>query len=291
VRKPAARETLQEALAKARMITERDVRTLLVAGGDAQRSGICEMLGETDLQVTIVETPDQVLDALRGQRFDCMVIDEQLADMTGIDLIRKIVESEVASGMPIVMYGIDESNPREQDEAGRLAEIVVLKKAATVEAVLAETTWFLHHAIGNLPSGKRQTLSEAQRAARALSGRQVLIVDDDIRNIFALSGALEQHGMTVLNAENGPDGVAVLKENPQVDAVLMDIMMPEVDGYETMRMIRGIERFRSLPIIAVTAKAMKGDREKCIEAGATDYIAKPVNVEQLMSLLRVWLPR
>jgi CheY-like chemotaxis protein len=116
-------------------------------------------------------------------------------------------------------------------------------------------------------------------------------VDDDIRNIFALSGALEQHGMTVLNAENGPDGVEILKQNPQIDAVLMDIMMPEVDGYETMRIIRGIEQFRNLPIIAVTAKAMKGDREKCIEAGATDYIAKPVNVEQLMSLLRVWLAK
>jgi CheY-like chemotaxis protein len=150
---------------------------------------------------------------------------------------------------------------------------------------------FLHQAIGNLPPDKRQVLSDMQRAVTALSGRKVLIVDDDIRNIFALSGALEHYGITVLNAENGPDGVEILKGNPQIDAVLMDIMMPEVDGYDTIRIIRGIERFQNLPIIAVTAKAMKGDREKCIEAGATDYIAKPVNIEQLMSLLRVWLTK
>jgi CheY-like chemotaxis protein len=292
VQKPAARETLQEALAKARMITERDVRTLLVAGGDhSQGAGISEILGAADLQVTVVETPGQVLDALRSQPFDCMLIGGKLANLSGIDMVRKIVESEVASGMPIVLCGIDDASPRDEDDIRKLAEIVVLKKAESVEAILAETTLFLHHAIGNLPPDKRQVLSDMQRAVRALSGRKVLIVDDDIRNIFALAGALEHYGITVLNAENGPDGVAILKGNPQIDAVLMDIMMPEVDGYDTIRIIRGIEQFRNLPIIAVTAKAMKGDREKCIEAGATDYIAKPVNIEQLMSLLRVWLTK
>jgi signal transduction histidine kinase/CheY-like chemotaxis protein/HAMP domain-containing protein len=292
VQKPAARETLQEALAKARMITERDVRTLLVAGGDhSQGSGIREILGAADLQVTVVETAGEVLDALRSRRFDCMLIGGKLADMSSIDLVRKIVESEAASGMPIVMFGIDDPSPRDEDDIKKLAEIVVLKRAESVEAVLAETTLFLHHAISNLPPNKRQILSDMQKAVRALSGRKVLIVDDDIRNIFALSGALEQYGMTVLNAENGPDGVEILKRNPQIDAVLMDIMMPEVDGYDTIRIIRGIEQFQNLPIIAVTAKAMKGDREKCIDAGATDYIAKPVNVEQLMSLLRVWLAK
>jgi CheY-like chemotaxis protein len=167
---------------------------------------------------------------------------------------------------------------------------MVLKEARTLEGVLAETTLFLHQAVGDLPPGKRQQLLASMRgSAPDLAGKKALIVDDDIRNIFALTGALEQHGMTVLNAESGKDGIETLKNNPDVDVVLMDIMMPELDGYDTIRFMRGLEEFKELPIIAVTAKAMKGDREKCIEAGASDYISKPVNVEQLLSLLRVRL--
>jgi hypothetical protein len=148
---------------------------------------------------------------------------------------------------------------------------------------------FLHQTINSLPQKKRELLSDQPKTSPELVDMKVLIVDDDIRNIFALTGALEQHGMIVFNAENGKDAIETLKKNPEIDAVLMDIMMPELDGYDTMRIIRGLDEFRNIPIIAVTAKAMQGDREKCIEAGASDYIAKPVNVEQLLSLFRVWL--
>jgi CheY-like chemotaxis protein len=168
--------------------------------------------------------------------------------------------------------------------------VLVLKGAKTLEAVLAETTLFLHQAVNDLPQDKRhQILAVMHGSAADLAGKKALIVDDDIRNIFALTGALEQHGMAVLNAENGKDGIEALKNNPDTHVVLMDIMMPELDGYDTIRIMRGLDEFKDLPIIAVTAKAMKGDREKCIEAGASDYIAKPVNVEQLLSLLRVRL--
>ena len=167
----------------------------------------------------------------------------------------------------------------------------MLKSARTLEAVLAETSLFLHQAVNDLPATKRRLLTALYRATPELAGRKVLIVDDDIRNIFALAGALERHGMTVLNAENGKDGIETLKSNPDIEVVLMDIMMPELDGYDTIRIVRGLEEFRNLPIIAVTAKAMKGDREKCIEAGASDYISKPVNIEQLLSLLRVGLAK
>jgi CheY-like chemotaxis protein len=221
-----------------------------------------------------------------------MVLGPTLRDMTAIDLIKKIVQSETASDLPIVIYGPDALSGSERDRLRELAEVAVLKNAPTLEAVLEETTLFLHQTVSDLPTGKRQQLLAAiQRATPDLAGRKVLIVDDDIRNIFALTGALEQHEITVLNAENGKDGLETLKNNPDIDVILMDIMMPELDGYDTIRIIRGLDEFKSLPIIAVTAKAMKGDREKCIEAGASDYISKPVNIEQLLSLLRVGLSK
>ena len=157
--------------------------------------------------------------------------------------------------------------------------------------MLDETALFLHRVEANLPEAKKRMLRQIHETDPVLANRKVLIVDDDIRNIFALTSALEHHQMQVLRAENGKAGIDVLRATPDIDIVLMDIMMPEMDGYETMRAIRNMEQFKSLPIIALTAKAMKGDREKCIEAGASDYIAKPVNAEQLLSLLRVWLYR
>jgi len=290
VRKPAAKEALHEALAKTRKITDGEVRRLLVADGDdAERVSITEALREEGLQIAVVSTGAHALEALRKNRFDCMVLGSKLGDMTAIALIKKIVESETGAGMPFVIYGAENLGGGEQDHLRKLAEIVVLKNARTLEALLAETTLFLHQTVEDLPTNKRRLLSGLYRAAPELAGRKVLIVDDDIRNIFALTGALEQHGMTVLNAENGKDGIETLKNNPDTDAVLMDIMMPELDGYDTIRIIRGLAEFRSLPIIAVTAKAMKGDREKCIEAGASDYISKPVNIEQLLSLMRIRL--
>ncbi|TMH79412.1 MAG: response regulator, partial [Betaproteobacteria bacterium] len=293
VRKPAVKEALKEALAKTRKMIEHEIRTLLVVdGNDAERASITEALRGEDVQITGVRAGKQALDALQKNQFDCMVLGPTLRDMSAIDFIKKIVQSETTSELPIVIYEAEALSGSERDDLRKLAEVAVLKSARTLEAVLEETTLFLHQTVSDLPTNKRdQLLAAIQLATPDLAGRKVLIVDDDIRNIFALTGALEQHGITVLNAENGKDGLETLKNNPDIDVVLMDIMMPELDGYDTIRIIRGLQEFKNLPIIAVTAKAMKGDREKCLEAGASDYISKPVNIEQLLSLLRVGLAR
>jgi hypothetical protein len=173
----------------------------------------------------------------------------------------------------------------------RLANTVIVKDGQSPEHLFAETALFLHRVEAALPPPKRRMLEQIHLTDPVLSGKKVLIVDDDLRNVFALTSALEVHEMEVLYAENGKDGLAKLEENPDVDIVLMDVMLPGMDGYEAMREIRSRREFRTLPIIALTAKAMKGDREKCIEAGASDYISKPVVTEQLLSLLRVWLYR
>ncbi len=289
VQKPAARETLHEALAKTRKLVERDVKTLLVADGDdARRAGLIEALSGEAVLITSASAGKQALEDLHNHRFDCVVLGPRLKDMTAIALLKTVAESGSVAEMPFVIYETEGLAGAEQDNLRRLAEIVILKKAPTPEAVLEETTLFLHQAISSLPADKRKIL-ESRQADPQLAGRKVLIVDDDVRNIFALTGALEQCGMTVFNADNGKEGIEILKNTPGIDIVLMDIMMPELDGYDTIRIIRGQEQFRDLPIIAVTAKAMKEDREKCIDAGASDYIAKPVNVEQLGSLMRIWL--
>jgi len=291
VHKPAVKEALQEALAKTRRMIENEIRSLLVVtGNDAERATLTEALRGDGLKITGLRSGKQALDALRKNQFDCMVLGTALRDMTAIGLIRKVVQAETASELPIVIYETETLSNGERDNLKKLAEVVVLKSARTLESVLEETTLFLHQTVSDLPTGQRQQLLTAiRRTTPDLDAKKVLIVDDDVRNIFALTGALEQHGITVLNAENGKDGLETLKNNPGIDLVLMDIMMPELDGYDTIRIIRGLEHFRNLPIIAVTAKAMKGDREKCIEAGASDYISKPVNIEQLLSLLRVRL--
>jgi signal transduction histidine kinase/DNA-binding response OmpR family regulator/HAMP domain-containing protein len=290
VQKPADKAALEETLARTRRFIEREVKTLLVAHGDgAQRESIVGELRDDGVDITAVESAEKALEALQRNRFDCMVVGPVLSDMKATDLLKKFAGTEHAAEVPIVMYGAGGLSPGEEDNLRKLAEIVILKNVNTREAVLEETTLFLHQAVKTLPQKTRGRLADQQKSTPELSGKKALIVDDDIRNIFALTGALEQHGMSVVDAENGKDGIEMLKRNPDLDIVLMDIMMPELDGYDTMRFIRGLDQFKNLPIIAITAKAMKGDREKCIEAGASDYIAKPINMEQLLSLLRVWL--
>ncbi|HEV2227919.1 MAG TPA: response regulator [Steroidobacteraceae bacterium] len=289
--KGAAREGLQQALLKTRTLLEREARVLLVADGDdARRADMQEALRGVGVEITPAGLGSQVLEALRTAHFDCVVLGPELGDMSALELLRAIAESEAVTEMPFVICETDSLGGHERAELGRLAEILVLKKAPTRKAMLEEIALFLHQAIGSLPDGSRSPLA-SRGGDRALADRKILIVDDDVRNVFALTGALEQCGMTVLNAEDGKEGIEILQATPDIEAVLMDIMMPGLDGYDTIRIIRGLEQFKELPIIAVTAKAMKGDREKCIAAGASDYIAKPVNVEQLASLLRVWLNR
>jgi CheY-like chemotaxis protein len=208
--------------------------------------------------------------------------------MSAIGLLRRIAGCDAITEMQFVIYGTESLGSAEQQDLRTQAEVLVMKKGPTREAMLQQITLFLHYARSSLqPTGR--ALTAPREEARGLANRKILIVDDDVRNVFALTCALEQCGMTVLNAEGGTEGLEILKSVPDIEMVLMDLMMPELDGYDTIRIIRGCEQFKDLPIIAVTAKAMKGDREKCLDAGASDYIAKPVNVEQLTSLLRLWL--
>jgi signal transduction histidine kinase/DNA-binding response OmpR family regulator/HAMP domain-containing protein len=289
VQKPAAVESLQAALATARELVDREVRKLLVADGEqARRADISESLRAQHVEITLAATGRQVLELLSERSFDCMVLGPSLQDTGPSELLKSIVDAEGTVDMPVVVYGANGLGGRERDSLDQLAEIVVLRKADTIDAILDQATLFLHQALDALPEGGRERLASLAPNAE-LAGKTVLIVDDDVRNIFALTGALEEHGMKVLSAETGKEALEVLKGRPAIDAVLMDIMMPELDGYDTIRIIRGLEQFAELPIVAVTAKAMPEDREKCLQAGASDYIAKPVNIEQLSSLLRIWL--
>jgi CheY-like chemotaxis protein len=290
VQKPAAKEALQEALARTRKFVDREVKTLLVAYGDAaQRESISDALRTDGVKITGVGSGKEALEAAQRSPFDCIVVDRTLRDMSATEFLKNFARTQRAAKIPIVMYGTDGQSRNDHDNLRKLAEVVILKNVSTPDAVLEEATLFLHQAVERLPGKTRELLAQRRKSAQELSGKKALIVDDDIRNIFALTSVLEQHGMIAINAENGKDGIELLTNTPDIDVVLMDIMMPELDGYDTIRIMRKPEKFKDLPIIAITAKAMIGDREKCIEAGASDYLAKPVNTEQLLSLLRVWL--
>jgi CheY-like chemotaxis protein len=209
--------------------------------------------------------------------------------MSGFDFLEKVKSDPTMSELPIIVYTGRQLTGAEETRVKKYAETIIVKDAKSPERLLDETALFLHRVEAKMPETKRKMLEQLHDVDAVIVGKRMLIVDDDVRNIFSLTSVLEDHGMDVRFAENGKDALAVLEEDSNVDAVLMDVMMPEMDGYETMKAIRAIPRFKSLPIIALTAKAMKGDREKCIAAGASDYIMKPVDTEQLISLLRVWL--
>jgi CheY-like chemotaxis protein/signal transduction histidine kinase/HAMP domain-containing protein len=290
--KPATKESLSQALTTLHEFVDRPVKRLLVVEDDAaQQQSIAELIGDGDVVTTAVTTGADALAALQRETFDCMVLDLGLPDMTGFQLITRIKGEIGLRKLPTIVYTGKQLSKREEAELRRMAESVVIKDAQSPERLLDETALFLHRVTDRLPESKRRMLEQLHRTDPTLTGRKVLVVDDDVRNIFALTTFLERSEMKVIYAERGRDGIARLQDTPDIDVVLMDVMMPEMDGYETMRAIREIPRFRNLPIIAVTAKAMKGDREKCIEAGASDYIAKPVDMDQLVSLLRVWLYR
>jgi len=228
---------------------------------------------------------------LSAGKFDCVVLDLRLPDMSGFDVLERIHESPALSELPVVVFTGKDLSVEEDARLHALARSVVVKDVESPERLLDETSLFLHRVVSNLPPEKQRMLDRLHRSDEALVGRKVLIVDDDVRNIFALSSVLERRGMTVLTAGTGREAIQILESTPDIAIVLMDIMMPEMDGYETMQVIRQNSEFRRLPIIALTAKAMKGDREKCLEAGASEYMAKPVNTDQLLSGLRTWLHR
>ncbi|HEY9871857.1 MAG TPA: response regulator, partial [Candidatus Obscuribacterales bacterium] len=292
LQKPVSSEALTQALTNIKSFVERQVKNLLVVeDDDIQRQSIVELIGNSDVSTTAVGTGAAALAALRAGHFDCLVLDLGLPDMTGFELLEQIKQEPSLRTLPIIVYTGKELTPAEETQLKRIAETIIIKDVRSPERLLDETALFLHRVQANLPQPKQQMLEQLHQTDAVLTGKKVLIVDDDVRNIFALTSMLERQHMEVIYAENGRDGISMLQNTSGIDIVLMDVMMPEMDGYETMSAIRQLSEFASLPIIALTAKAMKGDREKCIEAGASDYITKPVDTEQLLSLLRVWLYR
>ncbi|MDX6508305.1 MAG: hypothetical protein QOG81_57, partial [Gaiellaceae bacterium] len=289
--KPVSKETLDEAFAEISTFIDRNVRHLLVVEDDeTQRDAIVELIGRgDDVQITAVGSSEDALEALDKTEIDCMVLDLKLPKMTGFTLLEKVKTDERFGTLPIIIYTGKELTRKDETRLKKYAQTIIVKDVSSPERLLDETALFLHRVEGRLPSAKRRMLEQLHSSDEVFRGKKVLIVDDDVRNVFALTSVLEANGMEVVYAENGREGIEALQANPEVDLVLMDVMMPELDGYETTREIRRLDSFGDLPIISLTAKAMKGDREKSIASGASDYITKPVDTDQLLSLMRVWL--
>jgi HAMP domain-containing protein/signal transduction histidine kinase/DNA-binding response OmpR family regulator len=292
VNKVVTTDSLERAFDRLRgFVTPHVKQLLIIEDNEAEGMAIVELIGHDDVQITMARTGIEAMQALRSRSFDAVVLDLRLPDISGFELLTQMQHDAELCDIPVVVFTGKELTEEEENTLRRMAKSIVVKGVQSPERLLDETSLFLHRVVANLPEGKRRMLERLHQSDELLAGRNVLVVDDDMRNIFALSSILEQHRMNVLSAGTGREAISMLESSPDVSLVLMDIMMPEMDGYETMRVIRQNPALRRLPMIALTAKAMKGDREKCLEAGASDYIAKPVNTEQLLSLLRVWLHR
>ena len=292
VTKSGTVEGVKAALAKLREFSfPRRKRLLVVEDNPAEQLSIAELLGHDDIEITTAGTGAEALELLHGGAADCVVLDLRLPDMSGFEVLEELKKDPALSDIPVVVFTGRELAPEEDAQLHTMARSIVVKGVELPERLLDETALFLHRVVTDLPSDKQKMLERLNSSDDDLVGRTVLLVDDDARNIFALSSALERRGMRVLTATTGKEAIQLIESTRELAIVLMDIMMPEMDGFQTMHIIRQNPVFRRLPIIALTAKAMKGDREKCLELGASDYLAKPVNTEQLLSALRMWLHR
>jgi CheY-like chemotaxis protein len=286
------KETLDQLLVQLKVYIDRKQKSLLLVEPDpVRRDRIMECVGADDIQITTVPDGRSALQMLRERQIDCMVLNPQLADLEPSAFAESLLHEPSGGSLPVIVYGDGGLGHDEDGGWRRLAESCVLRRVHSSERLLDQAIFFLHHDLAKLSPSKRQLLENLHSSRNVLPGKKVLIVDDDMRNIFALSSILEEHDMMVVSADNGRDAIKILQNEPDIDVVLMDIMMPEMDGIETIREIRKLPLLNDLPIIAVTAKAMKGDREKCIEAGAWDYLSKPVDAEQMLAVLRAWLHR
>lgn len=289
--KPADATALRAMLAATADFLKPGSRHVLIADDDAQqRAAMANLIAGEDVSITGVGTGQEVLAELAGSTsYDCLVLDLGLPDIDGIDLIEQIQDQVREKQLPVIVHTGRELTAAETERLEVLASAIVLKNAKSPERLLDETALFLHQVADAMPDAARAMLSSTRRIDEALDGYTVLLVDDDVRNVFSLGSVLKRYGITVIPARNGQEGIDALTAHPEVDLVLMDIMMPVMDGYEAMRRIRKEIRWHNLPIVALTAKAMKGDRQKCLDAGASDYVTKPVDMDQLTSVLRVWL--
>jgi len=289
--KPASKEQLDGVFGHIKEFISTDIKKLLVAEDDVKtRASIVKLIGNDDVKIAAVGTGQEAYDLLKTEHFDCMVLDLGLPDMSGFDLLGQIEnDADIIAKPPIVIYSGKDLSRSEAVELRKHAGSIIVKGAESPERLLDETTLFLHRIETSLPLEQQRMIRMAHEKETVLQGKKVLIVDDDMRNVFALSHALKAKEMTVIIAENGQEALDMLETHGDIDIVLMDIMMPVMDGYEAMRRIREREKYWKLPILALTAKAMKGDKQKCIEAGANDYLAKPLDLDKVLSMLRVWL--
>lgn len=290
--KPTTREELKEVFARLEAkLTQKVKRVLLVEDDDLQRDSIARLIGDDDIEITAVGLAQQALELLRDNLYDCMIIDLKLPDMLGNDLLKRMSTEDICSFPPVIVYTGRNLTRDEEADLRKYSRSIIIKGARSPERLLDEVTLFLHKVESQLSHERQKMLKAARSRDKVFEGRKILLVDDDVRNIFALTSALEQKGAIVVIGRNGHEAIARLNEVDDIDLVLMDVMMPEMDGYEATLHIRKEPRWRKLPIIAVTAKAMKDDQERCLQAGANDYLAKPIDLDRLFSLIRVWLPK
>ncbi len=292
ITKPVSVQDLEVALSRIEDFVSRDIKkVLIIENDDIQRNSIVDLITNEHLDITAVNSGEKAFDELHQRLFDIMILDLNLGDMSGFDLLDKVSKNRLVANMPIIIYTGRDLTREEESLLQKYADSIIIKGIRSPERLLAETTLFLHQVEKDLPAEKQKMIRMVSDKDSSLAGKKILVVDDDMRNVFALSNLLQAQGLEVSVGNNGLECLEVLNGDPDVELVLMDIMMPEMDGYEAMRRIREQNRFRDLPIIALTAKAMRGDRDKCIEAGANDYLPKPVDMPKLLSLLRVWLYR
>ena len=288
--KPISQEKLEQALASLEFLIDKIRKDLLLVEDDAnQRRAIVKLIGYSDVAIHEASTGKEAMEALQSKQYDCMILDLGLPDMSGFDLLKLMEKDNSITMPPVVVYTGKDLTVEEENELRKYSESIIIKGVRSEERLLDETSLFLHRMVERLPAEKRKMISDLHDTDKMLRNRNILLVDDDMRNVFALSKVLSEKGINTIKAENGLKALEILQERDDIDLILMDIMMPIMDGYETMRRIRAEGRFSALPIIALTAKAMQRDKDDCIAAGANDYLAKPVEIDRLLSMMRVWL--
>ncbi|MGC4002346.1 MAG: response regulator [Pirellulales bacterium] len=295
--KPVKREDLADALKRLESRLEQRMRRVLVVEDDIrQRESLCSLLRSHDVEAVGVGNASECLAQLQEHTFDCMVLDLSLPDASGYSLLEKLSREDAYSFPPVIVYTGRELSADEEQRLRKYSKSIIIKGAKSPERLLDEVTLFLHQMVSELPAEQQRMLEKARSRDAAIEGRRILIVEDDVRNVFALTSILEPRGAKTTIARNGLEALRALEASSastddRIELVLMDVMMPEMDGLTAMREIRKRSEWKKLPVIMLTAKAMKDDQENCISAGANDYMAKPLHVDKLLSLVRVWMPR